>query len=195
MVQTIAECKFGAFGAIVRLQDLARFNTEKGLALDAYALAVYACMLQIRRDYPDRIVSLIFDRIERVFSRLEKATEYAKGDPTYPGAADFIQPIPLPAACTFRNVRPIQAADFLVWEIRKHHVQQNEWWELQDRPDGWNQRFEHYKAWSERRFGTKLPPARKSFGALMGQMQLNGIIFDYRGLCLAHEATGGIWSL
>src|SRR6202035_1470270 len=109
---------------------LARFNSEKGLSLEPYALAVYACMLQIRRDYPNGIVSLIFDRIEQVSSRLEKAIGYAKGDPTHPGAADYIQPIPLPANCTFRNVRPIQAADFVVWEIRKHHIQQNEWWEL-----------------------------------------------------------------
>jgi hypothetical protein len=193
IVETIAACKFGAFGTVVRLQDLGRFNSEKGLSLEPYALAVYACMLQIRRDYPNRIVSLIFDHIEQVFSRLEKATEYAKGDPTYPGAADFIQPVPLPAACTFRNVRPIQAADFLVWETRKHHVRYSEWWKLEDRPTGWDQRFDHYKAWSERKFGTRLPPPRKSLGALMGQTRFSGIMFDYQGLCAAHEARDCVW--
>ena len=194
IVEAIGGCKFGTFGAIVRIQDLARFNSEKSLSLEPYALAVYAIMLQIRRGYPNMIVSLIFDHIEQVFSRLEKAIEYAKDDPTYPGAADYIQPIPLPKACTFRNVRPIQAADFVVWEIRKHHIQQNEWWELKDLPSDWNARFEHYQAWSRRKHGTRLPPARKSLGALATRVPLQGIVLDYRGLCLAHEARGGIWS-
>lgn|ERR1039458_945095 len=155
---------------------------------------IYACMLQIRRDCPDRFVSLIFDHIEKVHSRLELAVEYARGDPTHPGAADYILPVPLPKACTFRNVRPIQAADFVVWEIRKHHTQQNEWWELKDRPSDWNARFEHYQAWSKKKHGTKLPPPRKSLGALMTRMPLRGLVFDYRGLCFAHDARDGIWS-
>ena len=101
---------------------------------------------------------------------------------------------PIGSRLYFRNVRALQAADFLVWELRKHHTQQNEWWELPDRPSGWQQRFEHYQAWSKQRHGTRLPPARKSFEALARLTPVNGIVLDYRGLCLAHKARGGVWS-
>ncbi len=194
IVETISTCRFGAFGAIVRIGDLARFNADKGLSLDPYSLAVYACFLQIDRAYPSESVSLTFDRIEKVHSRLDKAIEYAQSDVTHPGAADHITNIPLAPRHTFRNVMALQAADFLVWELRKHHTRQNEWWELPDRPSGWQQRFEHFQAWSKQRHGTRLPPPRKSFGALATLTPINGIVFDYRGLCLSHEARGGTWS-
>ena len=74
IVETISTCRFGAFGAIVRIGDLARFNADKGLSLDPYSLAVYACFLQIDRAYPSESVSLTFDRIEKVHSRLDKGS-------------------------------------------------------------------------------------------------------------------------
>jgi hypothetical protein len=94
VARTINDCRFGAFGATVRLQDLERFNSEKGLKLDPYALAVYGCMVHIKQGHPTEIVNLIFDRIEKVDSRLKKAQQYAEADNFYVGVTDFIQPIP-----------------------------------------------------------------------------------------------------
>jgi hypothetical protein len=195
IVETIGACRFGAFGAIVRTRDLDQFNADKGLSLDPYSLAVYACLLQISKVYPDQFVTMIFDSIEQVHSRLKKAEDYAQSDASHPEAADYVQLMPLPRKATWRNVKALQAADFLVWEIRKHHTQQKEWWELPDRPSDWQDRFEHYQEWSKKKHGTRLPPPRKSLGALAMRQPLNGMVFDYRGLSLAHDARGGIWSL
>ncbi|MGP0095285.1 MAG: hypothetical protein ACLPKB_35830 [Xanthobacteraceae bacterium] len=194
MASVIGECGFGAFGATVRIKDLERFNSEKGLELDPYSLAAYGCMVHIKQVYPTDIVNLFFDRIEKVKSRLDKAVKYAEADEYYTGVAGFIQPIPIQKNLTFRNIRPLQAADFLAWEARKHHVQQNEWWEMEDRPETWDARFQHYQEWSREKFGTRLPPPRKSLDALLKQMNFEGIVWDYRALNIAHEARGGVWA-
>ena len=194
ITRTIQECQFRAFGTTVRIQDLQRFNSENGLELESYSLAVYGCMVHIKKAYPTDIVNLFFDRIEKVKSRLDKAEEYAVADPYFTSVANFIQPIPLQKGLTFRNVPPIQAADFLAWEARKHHVQQNEWWEMEGRPESWEDRFMHYQEWSREKFGTRLPPPRKSLGALLKQMNFDGMVWDYRALNIAHEARGGAWA-
>jgi hypothetical protein len=88
----------------------------------------------------------------------------------------------------------MQAADFLAWELRKHHIEQNEWWEKDDRPATWLERFAHYQNWSTEKFGSKLPPTRKSLDALLKLSDVQGIVWDYRALCIAHEARRGVWA-
>jgi hypothetical protein len=189
------ECRFSAFGATVRIRDLQRFNAERGLELDTYALGVYGCMLHVRQNHPNTVIKLFFDRIEKVTSRLDKAQQYAEADGYYVGVTDSIQPIPLQRGFTFREVRPMQAADFLAWELRKHHIDQNEWWEIEDKPMTWDERFKHYQEWSWNKFGALLPPPRKSLNALLERIRLEGIVWDYRALTIAHNARGAIWSI
>ena len=138
------------FGSIVRVKDLERFNRDHGAALEAYPMAVYGCMLWIGKANPDAVISLIFDKIEQVSSKLDKATEYARSDTYYIGVTDKIQPIPLNKGITFRNVPALQAADFSAWEIRKHHLNQNEWWELPDRPADPNEALFDLMEWSQK---------------------------------------------
>jgi hypothetical protein len=194
VTNAINDCGFDIFGTIIRLKDLNRFNSEKRLSLEPYALAVYACMAHIKTLHPDKVVDLVFDSIERVHSRLEKATAYADSDCAILGIADFIIAKPLPKKCSFRNIRAMQAADFIVWEMRKHHLGQAEWWERSDLPANWNDRFADYQNWSRDKFGTNLPPARKSIAAVAKHRPFHGSVFDYRGLCLVNDARNGIWS-
>jgi hypothetical protein len=196
MVGTLNQCRFDPFGSLVRLRDLEKFNRENGLSLDPFALAVYACIIQIKRRYFGPIINLFFDRFDQARSRIDKGLEYAKTDCTHPGVTELIQPIPIQAGLTYRQVRPIQAADFLVWEIRKHNFEQSEWWDRLNVPSlGWSERFESYKSWSREKYGTNIPPPRKSLGALVGNNNVTGLMWDYPGLCIAHEARGGVWEL
>jgi len=193
---TLHQSKFDRFGSIVRLRDLEKFNKENGLSLDPYALAIYACILHIKRRYFGAIINLFFDRFDHAKSRIDKGLEYAKTDRTDPGVTELIQPIPIQAGLTYQQVRPIQAADFLVWEIRKHNFEQSEWWDSLNVPTlGWSERFESYKSWSREKYGTNLPTPRKSLEALVRNSNVKGLMWDYPGLCIAHEARGGVWSL
>jgi hypothetical protein len=70
-----------------------------------------------------------------------------------------------------------------------------EWFEIEDKPVEWNQRWTHLKHWCLARFVKALPPARRSFLRLFDMAPMEGIVWDYRALCIAHEARGGIWSV
>ena len=183
-----------SFSSIVRIRDLNKFNKDHRLRLEAYSLAVYGCMAQIYSLYPQTLVSLIFDHIEKVYSRLERAVKYARGDITFPAMADYVIPTPLPPRCSFREVCPLQAADFIAWETRKHHLKQEDWWTLNSLPHEWSERFAHFKNWSKEKFGTSLPPPRKSIEAVAKNFRVRGgPMFDYRGLSIAHNARNGVW--
>jgi hypothetical protein len=190
LARTIGRSQLKGFGSIVRMKDLERFNREYGLSLEPYPLAAYGCMTWIGKANPGAVVSLIFDRAEQISSKLEKASIYCESDTYYAGVTDLIQPIPLNKGLTFRQVRPIQAADFAAWEIRKHHLNQNDWWELEGRPTSPHEVFQHVVEWSESR---QLQP-RKSLEALLENSSIPGVVWDYNVLCEAHEARGGVWA-
>jgi hypothetical protein len=190
LARSIGRSQLKGFGSIVRLKDLERFNRDHGLALEPYPLAAYGCMTWIGNKNPGAVVSMICDHAEQISSKLEKASRYGKSDTYYLGATDLIQPIPLNKALTFREVRPMQAADFAAWEIRKFHLNQNEWWELEDRPRSRPEVFEHVVEWSEQK---QIRP-RKSLEALLENAEIPGIVWDYGTLCEAHTARGGVWA-
>jgi hypothetical protein len=48
----------------VWLPDLARFNAENGLALEAYPLAAYACVGETVQQYGELPAMLMFDRVD-----------------------------------------------------------------------------------------------------------------------------------
>jgi hypothetical protein len=189
LARSIGRSQLKGFSSIVRLKDLERFNRDHGVALEPFPLAAYGCMTWIGKANPGAVVSLIFDRAEQISSKLEKASNYCESDTYYAGVTDLIQPIPLNKGETFREVRPIQAADFAAWEIRKHHLNQNEWWELEDRPHEAHEVFRQAVEWAENK---GLQP-RKSLEALLENASIPGVLWDYNTLCEAHEARGGVW--
>jgi hypothetical protein len=182
------------FSAMVRIDDLNRFNREKGLEIQPYPLAAYTCMLLVGRDHPGIPCELIFDHLEKVSSKLATAREYADSDRYYAGTFDKIVAVPLPKEITFREVPALQAADFSVWEYRKHHLNINDWYEL-ERPRDLDEASEHLKQWSLSRFGREQPPVRKSAVALLENVEsYEAIVWDYDHLCTAHDLRGGVWA-
>jgi hypothetical protein len=119
LARAIGRSQLKGFGSILRLNDLDRFNAEKGQSLEPYPLAAYANMVWIGNANPKSVINLTFDRTEQISSKLKKAKSYADSDRYYPGVANLIQLNPLNKGLTWRNVRPLQAADFIAWEIRK----------------------------------------------------------------------------
>ncbi|WP_315807376.1 MULTISPECIES: DUF3800 domain-containing protein [unclassified Bradyrhizobium] len=188
LVRAIGRSQLKGFSSIVRISDLERFNQENGLSLEAYPLAVYANMVTIGRANPKAVVSLIFDRAEQIGSKLIKAQTYANSDTYYRGVTDRIQLTALSKSLTWRNVRPLQAADLIAWEVRKHHLNQYDWWN--DRPDDLSAAIDSLEQWSIQNGVTP----RKSLEALLEESEIPGILWDYKVLCEAHKARGGVWN-
>src|SRR6185437_11418258 len=95
VVEAIKISDLQSYNTVVRLLDLDKFNKKFGLRLKAYPLAVYGCMARIYKAYPEHIIRLVFDRMEKVDNLLKIAKKYSDGDPVFRGMLNYIVPVPL----------------------------------------------------------------------------------------------------
>jgi hypothetical protein len=196
LAKVIGRSGLTGFNCLVRLRDLARFNSEHGLNLQPYALAAYGCMTLVGKDYLGKSTELIFDHVEKVESKLAKARQYAESDYYYgpDGIFDSIVITGLPKKLTYREVPALQAADFWAWEYRKNHLNLGEWWALEERPQNWgDEQWEHMSQWVTDKFGSFEDATRKSLQELLRRSRFTCMIWHYGELCDAHKARRGVW--
>lgn len=182
----------------VRLADLAAFNAATGLSLDPYALDLYGCMIAMRREYPGAEIEVVVDRFDKAMSRMETALTYARmhrGEDLEPER--FI-PVFLQDDESFKNVTPIQAADFIAWEVRKSCEERKNWSFTQEERLDRQAMRESYERWAgayERKHG-RPPRARKSYERLREVPFLNprGLVWDQLTLRQAHERHPDGWA-
>jgi hypothetical protein len=114
LVGAIGKCNLQKFSSAVWLKDLERFNREKGLSLEPYPLAAYACTSYIGARYPKLPVTAFFDRVEKIESKLNTARAYVDSDQKlWPGLCDFVTTVPFAKGLTSRTVPAMQPADFI----------------------------------------------------------------------------------
>jgi hypothetical protein len=190
VAKTIGRCGIQGFGAITRIRDLEKFNAEKNLDLQPYPLAAFGTLIALWNRHPREPVELFFDHVEKVQSKLCKTKEYADSDHEYAGDFDQVQLIPLNKSWTFRDVPALQAADFLVWEYGKTHLDREEWWQQEDKPSDEDMRWQAFDAWMKK----EKPRTRKSILALLERTSFTGFIWDYDRLCEVHRTRGGVWA-
>lgn len=188
-------CPFGG----VRLSELAEFNNKHGLSLDPYALLIYGCLKEIRADYRNDDIDVVVDRFDRSPSRVGLAFEYLRTDRDYPADTwDQFTPIPVQKHESFRNVRPLQAADLIAWEMRKAYEDRRDWNFPEDR-DSFRAITESYQRFVEIyqvKYGRE-PRVRKSFTRLRRSPVLTpkGYIWDRVLLEQAHRLHPNGWTL
>ena len=91
LTNVIAESHLFGILSVVRCTDLYRFNSERGLALEAYPLAAYGCMLLAARQHLRGMpIQLVFDKVEKVELKLATARAYAKSDNYWHGECDAV---------------------------------------------------------------------------------------------------------
>jgi hypothetical protein len=188
----IKRCKLEAFASIVRIGDLARFNSEFGLSLEPYPLAAFGCMVVLTNAYGRETMELWFDHVEKVEDKLAKAAVIADSDRLYAGDFDNMNRTGM-AKGTAKKVRAMQAADFAVWELRKHHLQLADWFGIEGKPIDAERRWAHFQEWAQAKYGQRVPTMRKSAEALL-KNGINNLVWDYDQLKLAHELRGGVWA-
>jgi hypothetical protein len=189
LIQTIKDCELSGYGAVIRLPDLNRFNRERSRNLEALPLALYACMNDIYVADPCREVDMALDRFDKPDSVIAKAKEYAATH----WSDDVSQNItgrPLKNPDSFRNVRPLQAADFIAYEIKKNIESRREWLDesMDDDPETWQ---ESERQWLTSR-GFTYPRLRKSLAGLL-DVPVSAPVWDYRVMCQLDDRRGGKW--
>jgi hypothetical protein len=185
----------------ILLEDLTRFNLDNGLNLSAPALGVYGCLLALQFQFPNGEIEAIFDKFEQAGSVLEKAKAYLHSDVSAqpePGnkANPFLSIHPLERADSWRTILPMQAADWLSWEMRKTCIDTQPWIAQK----GMNPSIDwvrDFHKWASNFSEEKGRPFRnrKSFIALREANMPQGHIWNYEQLGIVKERHPHGWAL
>ncbi len=196
MAKVIGQCRLVGIGSTVRQRDLDKFNAEFGQSLEPYSLAAYGCMLLAARENLEGMtIELVFDHVEKASSKLAKAKEYAVSDIVYdPDVCKNVVAKPLSKELTWREIPALQAADLYAWELRKNHEFIGDWFELEDKPDDWDERTDHLGKWLDAKFGDRSPIIRRSASALVTGNEIYHLVWDYKNLVDSHISRGGVWA-
>lgn len=194
LIEVIATSGLSCVGSLIRLPDLKDFNAEYGMNLEALPLAMYATMGELHMLYPLDTLELVCDRLDGAEKIIATAVEYSASFVRY-DASEKVRWTSLKGDHSFRNVLPIQAADFVAWEARKEHERKNEWWRDTKRgllADDW---VNSQVGWSLGR-GKPWPDQRISFFNLASATKIHAGVIDYDFLCRHHnEIRHRVWTM
>jgi hypothetical protein len=176
------------FGAVIRLPDLQRFNRERSRQLEVLPLALYACMNDSYVADPWREVDIMLDRFDKPNLALAKAKEYA--------ATHWSDDVSQMMTChllkknaeSFRTVLPLQAADFIAYEIKKNIESRREWLDesMDADPETWEK---SERQWLASR-GLTYPRLRRSLAGLLENISVSGIT-ESSAISMIAEGAGG----
>lgn len=193
---TVDFCPMGT----IRLRELEQFNSDHSLNLDPYAVVIYGCLMELAAQHRWKEIDVVFDKFDKAPSRVELAFEYARTDKYFPvDIWDLFTPTTLQKDESFKDIRQIQAADFVSWEMRRALEDRREW---QFPSAGRNRESiaESYRQFVEvyvQKYGAR-PRERKTMGILRrGSPPLApvGYIWDRVILEEAHKRHPNGWTL
>ncbi len=196
LTKDISFCDLKPITSIIRLCDLDKFNAEKRLQIDAYALNLYTCVTAISIGWPNTPVEVIIDRTNKFGPKIEKARSYAETDRFFPDCGSHVVLIPLPKGTTYKEVIPIQAADFLAWEARKDITTKNGIFLETSEDDDFTKWYLNFiKIERQKRCQRRQPRIyhRRSLDNLVRRTNPTGLIWNYKELCLLDEAREHFW--
>jgi hypothetical protein len=130
LIKVINDAKLLPISETVRVADVTKFNKNFSVCVDSYSLTLYLCLIELSLMYPNDALEIIMDRVPRGQAKIDLARQHVKSDRYYPSANGIVNGwniTPLSKQLTFRNVLPLQAADFIAWEARKSATRRDEW--------------------------------------------------------------------
>jgi hypothetical protein len=174
----------------VRLGDLRKFNDDHGLKIRAYSLALYGCIIELRNEVKDDNLSIIIDHISKPQRAIELAETYAKTDTWADLKVGKISIAPLKKEKNenCKTVLPMQAGDWMSWELRKNATERISWEITTDDTKTQVTLYRAYAEWKKKFTAThgREPRDRKSAWALYKATPQSGILWDYQTLLGAH---------
>lgn len=193
LIGTLQGCELYGVGAIVRHPDLCKFNQEYGQKIEAYPLGIYSTMIHTSLKFPNEDIEFILDKVDRQATKIATARQYAAADNYYQNCGkriEFLAPENISSKCCI----PLQVADFLAYEVLKAHKWKNNYFLDRMNIDRGNYLID-LSLWQSNNNGHGIfpPKERQSFEELLEVVPIDGIIWDYKCLCDAHNARGGSW--
>jgi hypothetical protein len=195
------------FGHTVDTRDLRKFNQEFGMKVKAKAFALAHCLLSLRAEFRLEDIELTLDRMTKPQNVIATATEYFSTDRRHADwmALPTLSPLPERGARSSKDVLPLQAADFLVWEARKDYELKREFLDTVPLLIGpnfgneimnWflNDRMEQLFKGKSKSVTIPKMPMRRSLIALSEATPIVGAIWRLNNLVREHDDRGGVWS-
>jgi hypothetical protein len=138
-------------------------------------------------------VELIIDRFSKATKKIYQAEEYSRTD-TFNNHPSFnVSTVALSENLSMREVLPIQAADLLVWELRKSQDKYDEWFDIRKKSPIDRMWIPEQHDWAVGKWG-KLPTERKSLLALHAAYpNEGGAVISYRTLVSAERYHPNGW--
>ena len=201
-----------AFGSVVVLDDIKRLRHERTINIQAKPIAIYTSLIELRALYPRDELEVVLDRTNDAAASVADAEKYAASHPV-PIEFPTFTILSKSGPCRSKSMPPLQAADFLAWEIRKEYELKRQWY--QANPEGFyhilpirNQDMSALRGlfkWflEDRRAyirkqgmeSVNIPfePHRRSLIALDVATPINAHIWNYHALEKLHAVKGGAW--
>jgi hypothetical protein len=209
LAATIQSSQLRGFGSAVLVEDLRKFNEDYCESISAYALCVYSSFIRLSQYVPiqnfdEDVIEIILDRVDKPYNARVTIENYLHSDNHHIGLTDYMENRVrydwLPKDLTSRQVRPLQAADFIAWETRKSAASKEPWLSDVDRKPRISERYflSDYVEFM-RKSGVKTfpfrPLERKSLNALAQAAETYASIWSYSSLEHAHEIRGRRWTV
>gem|GEM_PF-5071286 len=103
------------------MAEVRKFNAKSSLALAPYGLCIYGCLLQLQFHFPGHEIEFVLDKFDNSASRAALGLKYVASHVVVPPVRpDLMTPIPLQKGDSWKTVSPLQIADYIAWEVRKH---------------------------------------------------------------------------
>jgi hypothetical protein len=183
----------------VVLDDVKKFNRVQKYKLSAQALAIYGCLLRLQTQFNGQPIEVIFDKFERASSFIELGKHYAEADAQQPLNKHLILSVRVEDGESWRTILPLQAADFVAWEMRKYCNDPLPWIEQLKYDDiSSGAALRNFQEWFTRfvKEEERLPRYRKSFDALKKcRASPDGFLFNYAALELLQYRHPYGWRL
>ena len=200
---TLRKSRVRSFGAMVRLDDLRRFNRERGRNISHYALNIYTCMYSIRSIYREQLAGGGFAQMNMDISSDDEGTNqairlanlYAATHPdSWGGRIGNVAAAPMPKEGMARHTPALQAADFIANEVRHFTQDRRDFYDA--RPDGEStqEQRDALTEWADKT-ARKSPFHRGSMRALMlSPAYAVPFMWHFNFLCHFDDQRGGVWA-
>ena len=198
--QVMRNSKLVGAGAVIPDSALRRFQNDSGLELPRLALAMFASQFAISRAVGGKEVSVVFDKAHDA----KRCAALAEGwfERAFPDRMPVqISALSKKSEIEARNCPPLQAADWLAWELRINYVNKMGFYEKDPAPQPGDRGLSNKLFWwfvkdrmeearrRDRAFDIPIPmePHRRSFIALDMATPIVADIFTYETLMRTYE--------
>lgn len=196
LIEVLNENTVASISTCIRINDLDRFNIINSVDLNPHSIALYGCIMQMLGEFRDQHIEVIVDKIEKAHQKVGEAIDYAMTDGSHIKCEQLLQIDPLTADNSFKKILPMQAADFIAWELRKISKDRDEWYEVYyTGSNNWRANLKSMSEWAinhVERYGD-FPRERKTFKRLLKTPRAVGFNWTYPELMDLHAMHPNGW--